>query len=198
MLTSITPLGERGRGNRWWVTTAALVLGCTLAGAGVGAIAGALGAPILSGISVEWRLVLVGAALAAGVLLQLDPRRRPLPPGRRQVNEDWLRAYRGWVYGLGFGIQLGSGVATVVTTSAVYAAFIAAFASASIGAGALIGGVFGLVRGASVLVAWRVRTPAQLAELGRSLGRSEAPVRRLGLLGQGALALLAAIAAWVI
>jgi hypothetical protein len=198
MLTSITPLGERGRGNRWWVTTAALVLGCALAGAGVGAIAGAFGAVILSGVSVAWRLGLVGAALAVGVLLELDRRRRMLPTVRRQVNEDWLRAYRGWVYGLGFGIQLGTGVATVVTTSAVYATFIAAFASASIGAGALIGGVFGLVRGGSLLVAWRVRTPAQLAELGRSLGRSEAPVRRVALLGQSVLAVLAAVAAWAI
>src|SRR4051794_14841184 len=198
MLTSITPLGERSRGNRWWVTTAALVLGGTLAGAGAGAIAGARGAPILSRVSVAWRLAVVGAALAAGVLLELNRRRRLLPTVRRQVNEDWLRAYRGWVYGLGFGIQLGTGVATVVTTSAVYATFLAAFASASIGSGALIGGVFGLVRGASVLVAWRVRTPAELAELGRSLGRSEAPVRRLGLLGQGALALLAVIVAGTI
>jgi hypothetical protein len=171
MLTSITPLGERGRGNRWWVTTAALVLGCALAGAGVAAIAGALGAVILSGVSVAWRLGLVGAALAVGVLLELDRRRRMLPTVRRQVNEDWMRAYRGWVYGLGFGIQLGTGVATVVTTSAVYATFIAAFASASIGAGALIGGVF---------------------------GRSEAPVRRVALLGQSVLAVLAAVAAWAI
>jgi hypothetical protein len=196
MLTSITPLGERGRGNRWWVTTAALVMGCALAGAGVGAIAAALGAVILSGVSVAWRLALVGAALVAGVLLELDRRRRLLPTVRRQVNEDWLRAYRGWVYGLGFGIQLGTGVATVVTTSAVYATFIAAFASGSIGAGALIGGVFGLVRGGSLLVAWRVRTPAQLAKLGRSLGRSEAPVRRAALLGQGVLAVLAAVVVW--
>src|SRR5438552_14852680 len=123
MLTSITPLGERRRGNRWWLTTAALVLGCVLAGAGAGALAGGLGHAILSGVSVAWRLALVAAALAAGLLLDLGRRRRLLPTVRRQVNEDWLRAYRGWVYGLGFGIQLGTGVATVVTTSAVYATF---------------------------------------------------------------------------
>ena len=71
MLTSITPLGERSRGNRWWLTTAALVLGCVLAGAGAGALAGGLGDAILSGVSVAWRLALVAAALAAGLLLDL-------------------------------------------------------------------------------------------------------------------------------
>ena len=36
MLGSITPLGERGRGSRWWVTVTAYVLGSTLAGVALG------------------------------------------------------------------------------------------------------------------------------------------------------------------
>lgn len=43
MLSSITPLGERGRGNRWWLTVAAYTVGSVLAGALVGTVAGAIG-----------------------------------------------------------------------------------------------------------------------------------------------------------
>ena len=44
MLTSISPLGERARGNRWWQTVWWLVLGAVLGGAALGAALGALGA----------------------------------------------------------------------------------------------------------------------------------------------------------
>src|SRR5213080_2807837 len=108
MLTSITPLGERGRGSRWAATIVALALGSALAGAAGGLAAG-----------------------AAGVALDLGIGGDPLPGPRRQVNEQWLGAYRGWVYGIGFGLQLGLGVATIVSASAVYATFAAAALSAA-------------------------------------------------------------------
>jgi hypothetical protein len=197
MLTSITPLGERGRGNRWSVTTAALIVGCIVAGAGAGALAGELGALALSGIGIEARLALVAAGLVVGLALDLAWDGTRLPTVRRQVNEDWLHAYRGWVYGLGFGLQLGVGAATIVGASAVYATFLCSFAAASLGAGALIGAVFGTMRGASFLAGRRVRGPGELIELGRRLRRWEGPARRLGLLAQGALAILALAAAVV-
>jgi len=197
MLTSITPLGERGRGNRWGVTTTALIVGCLVAGAGAGALAGGLGALALGGVGIEARLALVAVGLGAGLALDLAWGGTRLPTIRRQVNEDWLHAYRGWVYGLGFGLQLGLGTATIVGASAVYATFLCSFAAAGVGAGALIGAVFGIVRGASVLAGRRVRGPGELVELGRRLRRWEAPARRLGLLAQGALAILALAAAVV-
>ena len=43
MLTSITPLGEQGRGNRWAVTTTAYAAGCLLGGAVTGVALGSLG-----------------------------------------------------------------------------------------------------------------------------------------------------------
>ena len=43
MLTSITPLGEQGRGNRWAVTTTAYAVGCLLGGAVTGVALGSLG-----------------------------------------------------------------------------------------------------------------------------------------------------------
>ena len=194
MLTSITPLGERGRGNRWGVTTAALVLGSVASGALAGALAGALGGLALGGVGVDARLAILAAVLVAGLAVEVG-RPGTLPTVRRQVNEDWLRAYRGWVYGLGFGLQLGAGAATIVATSMVYATFLGAFAAAGAGAGALIGGVFGAVRGASVLASWRVRGPFGLIALGLALRRWRAPARRATLAAQALLAVLAATAA---
>jgi hypothetical protein len=195
MLTSITPLGERGRGNRWGVTTVALIVGCLVAGAAAGALAGGLGALALEGVGIDARLGLVAAGLAVGLALDLGGGGTRLPTVRRQVNEDWLHAYRGWVYGVGFGLQLGAGAATIVGASATYATFLCSFAAASLGTGALIGGVFGAMRGAAVLAAWRVRGPAELVELGRRLRRWEGRARRFALLAQAVLAVVAVAAA---
>jgi hypothetical protein len=195
MLTSITPLGERGRGQKWGITTIALIAGCTAAAAAVGAIAGLAGSAVLGGASDAVRLSVAGVILAVGLIVDVARGERPLPGLRRQVNEDWLHAYRGWVYGLGFGLQLGLGVATVVTTSMVYASVTLSFVSASLLAGAVIGGAFGLARGWTVLAAWWVRTPADLVRLGGLLTRWEGRSRRWALLAQGALVVLAIAAA---
>src|ERR1700683_1402386 len=130
MLTSITPLGERGRNSRWGVTVSAFVIGSSVAGALLGASAGGIGA-LLDDQSLAFSLrllVLVGAALV-GVALDLGLGGTRLPSVARQVNEDWMRSYRGWVYGVGFGFQLGLGLVTVVSASAVYLAFLAALLS---------------------------------------------------------------------
>ena len=119
MLASITPLGERSRNSRWGVTVTAFALGSTAAGLAAGAALGAAGAPLRAAASPSARLWIMGALL--GVALAFESGLlRPLPTLRRQVNEQWLHRYRGWVYGAGFGIQLGAGVATIVSTSAVY------------------------------------------------------------------------------
>ena len=60
-------------------------------------------------------------------------------PGRRQVNEDWLVAYRSWVYGAGFGLQLGAAVATVVNTALVPLFMLAALLAGNMTAGLVIG-----------------------------------------------------------
>jgi len=191
MLTSITPLGERGRGSRWAATIVALALGSALAGAAGGLAAGAAGDLALGGLSASIRLAILGALLAAGLALDLGIGGGPLPGPRRQVNEQWLGAYRGWVYGIGFGLQLGLGVATIVSASAVYATFAAAALSAAPLAGAAIGAVFGLLRAATLLAARRVRSPAALHDLGRKVERWRRPARGIGLAAQAFLALLA-------
>jgi hypothetical protein len=174
MLASITPLGERGRRNRYSLTIAAFILGGVGAGALGGLVLGAIGALALSGLSVGLRVAALAVALA--VAIGLDSRSAAVPGPRRQVNEQWLHRYRGWVYGLGFGAQLGIGVSTIVTSAATYVAMVAAALSASPEAGALILGVYGAVRGLTPLLAARSRTTTQLMVLHVRLARASAPV----------------------
>jgi sulfite exporter TauE/SafE len=171
MLASITPLGERARQSRWWVTVSAFLLGATAAGAALGALVGAAGTALGGGA--RWRLIALAAAAVLAVALDLASARVPGP--RRQVNERWLDQYRGWVYGLGFGAQLGLGITTIVSSAATYVALFAAFLAGDAGRGALIAGVFGLVRGLTPLAAAHVRRPDQLLTLHRQLARLRAP-----------------------
>ena len=92
MLSSITPLGERGRGSRWGVTVTFLIVGALLAGAGSGVIAGALGGLIWSGGDEEPRLAVLAAALLVGLAVEAGLAGLRLPTIRRQVNENWLGA----------------------------------------------------------------------------------------------------------
>ena len=146
MLASINPLGERARRNRWWLTVAAYVAGSVAGGAGLGGAAGAAGAVL----STPWRPPAAAVAAVAALLCVAaagsDLTGRRPPSWRRQVNEDWLAVYRGWVYGGGFGVQLGAGVLTIVTTATVYLSFALALLSASAAAGAAVGAAFGLSR----------------------------------------------------
>ncbi len=176
MLASITPLGERSRGFSWRVTAGAFAVGAILAGAAAGAALGALGAAVLPG-SRSARAVALVAVLALTALLDATPLGRWLPSSHRQVNEQWLNRYRGWVYGLAFGAQLGVGVVTVVTSAAVYATGVCALLCPGAAAGALVGGCFGAVRALSLLPARAARDPESLVSLHRRGLALEAPTR---------------------
>ncbi|MGH2895067.1 MAG: hypothetical protein ACRDPM_17625, partial [Solirubrobacteraceae bacterium] len=123
MLASITPLCERSRGFSLGVTASAFAAGAVGAAALAGAAGGALGSLAPKG---TWRDGVALALLALALAVDASPARRRLPTTRRQVNEDWLTRYRGWVYGVAFGAQLGTGVVTIVTSAAVYAAALGA------------------------------------------------------------------------
>lgn len=189
MLASITPLGERGRHARYWLTVVFFVVGSTAAGAVVGAAAGLLGRLIIGAHpSGPARALTLAGVLVLGLALDARARGGRLPGPRRQVNEDWLTSYRGWVYGLGFGAQLGAGVATIVNASAVYVALVAALLAATPAGGALIVGCFGAVRGLSLLAGAGVRAPADLRALHGRLTGAALGVRRATLALQAALA----------
>src|SRR3954470_9223158 len=132
MLSSISPLGERARAARWGLTVTAYVVGSLLGGTAIGAVAGAVGAALprtwLTSPAAVWAVV---ALLLVGLVLDLRSGSQGPPSWRRQVDEAWLARYRGWVYGLGFGLQLGLGVVTIVTSSTVYATVVLAAVTGS-------------------------------------------------------------------
>jgi hypothetical protein len=170
MLSSIHPLGERGRSNRWGRTVTAHVIGSAAGGALVGVLLGSVGALLdATGLPVRGRaaVVLPLALVATWVDARGWPRWLPRP--RRQVDERWLNAYRGWVYGAGFGFQLGMGVVTIVTAATIYLLGAAIVAIGSPLAGVLIGGAYGLARGLTILAGRSIRTPERLVAFHRAL-----------------------------
>jgi hypothetical protein len=194
MLASITPLGERGRHSRWGITVTAFLLGATIAGAALGAVMGELGALILPA-SVDLGARLAALAAAGLLAVALDARAERVPGPRRQVNEDWLQAFRGWVYGLGYGAQLGLGLTTVVSSAALYVAVIAALASGDPGLGALVLGCFGAARGLTLLAGAGVRRPEQLIALHVRIGQWRGRARTAGATTLVAIAAAALIGA---
>jgi hypothetical protein len=193
MLSSITPLGERGRGRRWAATVVAFIIGSVAGGAALGGLSALAGALLAGLVEPAAPVVLVAAALAAagGFLADLLPGRLPVPTVRRQVNEDWLETYRGWVVGVGFGAQLGAGLATIVTTAAVHLVFALALLTGNVRAGLALGGLFGLARALPLLAAASATGPARLAEMHGRLERLAPVAHRLtvALLGLAALCL---------
>ena len=171
MLSSIHPLGERARSNRWWLTVSSFALGATAGGAALGAAAAAVG--VLAGTA-DWsdraRAVVVVVAGCAALLADMSPRR--WSPVHRQVDERWLQTYRGWVYGVGYGAQLGVGLATIVVTATLYLVTVLAALTASIVAGAAIGATFGATRGATLLAGRGLTSPEQLRWFHRRLDRA--------------------------
>ena len=81
---------------------------------GVGTLGGALRAAVEAAtpMSLGSTTSLLVVSVVGIVALVFDLGGRALPSVQRQVNEDWLVEFRGWVYGFGFGAQLGAGVAT--------------------------------------------------------------------------------------
>jgi hypothetical protein len=161
MLSSINPLGERARGNRWGVTAGAYLVGSVVGGLAIGAALGTLGM-VLGPLPSSARLGVAAGVAIVGAGADLAGSRLRLPTLHRQVDEQWLGRYRGWVYGVGFGAQLGTGVVTVVTSAATYVVWGLALLSGSAFGGAAIGAAFGFSRAAPI---WRVRTVAAPAPL---------------------------------
>src|SRR3954452_16446008 len=165
MLGSITPLGERGHHRRWSATVVWYFVGSVLGGAVIGGLLGAIGAAAAAlGLELSGTAVLVVVAVLAlvGVAFDLRLGGLRLPTIKRQVNEDWLVRYRGWVVGVGFGFQLGLGVGTVVTTATLYVALATALLAGSLPAGLGLGLVFGFARALPLLAARNVDSAPKL------------------------------------
>ena len=192
MLASINPLGERARRTRFGRTMGWYLVASTVGGAVSGAAAGALG--MVLHVLVEPSDLAVGVAVVvvclAGLAFDVPLPGLRLPTVHRQVNENWLARYRGWVYGTGFGFQLGLGVATIVTSATVYVALLLALLTGSWWGGAIVGATFGLVRALPLLAMRRVEDPAGIR---RVLRQAAAWAGRARMAALGCLGMVAAV-----
>jgi sulfite exporter TauE/SafE len=174
MLSSIHPLGERARHNKWVVTALAFTVGATVSGAAVGLALGGVGSALVEMTPTTLLLATAAVALIAGILDFVGPK---APGPARQVNETWIGSFRGWVYGGAFGLELGLGVFTYVVTWGVYAALASALLTTSPLAGAMVGATFGIGRSLSVLAAGYVDRPSRLVSFNRALAKAGPLVR---------------------
>lgn len=160
MLSSIHPLGERAKNNRFGLTAAFFAVGAVAGGATTGAVVG------LAGLAVDALLSTDAAVLAAAIVVLVaavvEWRGASLPSLRRQVDEDWLTRYRRWVYATGFGFQLGAGTLTYITSAAVYAALGCALLVGHPAGAVAIMTTFGLTRGLSLASARSITSPDRL------------------------------------
>ena len=191
MLASITPLGERGRNRKWSVTVVFYLVGSVLGGTLLGTVAGIVGSLLRSAVRPTDGVTLLVIGAAALAALVIDSRRAAVPSVRRQVNEDWLRQYRSWVYGVGFGVQLGAGLATIVTSAATYLLVVVALLSPTPWLAVALGALYGAARALPVLLTARVTNFAQLGHLHRRLSSLRPRARRLALLTELAVAVAA-------
>jgi len=184
MLSSITPLGERGRNRNWLVTVSFFGVGAVLAGAAVFGLTGWVGEAIGLPGQVWWVAVgLVGVALIADIA-------GIRPPGpRRQVDENWLGRYRGWVIGLGYGMQLGSGFATIVPAFASWALLVLAALSGPV-PGILTGIAFGIGRSLLLFTGGRITNTNALAARMSLFNRWQRTAAWGGGIAQGVMVLL--------
>lgn len=197
MLSSITPMTEAGRGNTFRGTAAWFLVGGLVGGLSIGALAA--GAAALVGLVDLSATTLVGiGALAAMVTAAIDlgVTGIELPIFKRQVNDAWLRRYRSWVYGSGFGWQIGFGVATYIMTAGVFLVIALAVLTTSPLHALAIGATFGVVRGSAVYVGRSATTPAALGRIHERLDAAAPTSRRLAAGVQVAAAAVLAAVAW--
>ena len=183
MLSSIHPFGERSRNNSFRSTASAHIIGSTLGGAGLGLASGAIGLAVTALLSPSngVRTVIVVVAAALGTLFEASRTERLLPTRSRQVDENWIQTYRGWVYGGGFGAELGFGISTIITTSLVHVLVVAMILHGSFVAAIAMGSLFGLVRGLTILATARVDSPEALRTFHRRLDDLRTPSRMLSV-----------------
>ena len=197
MLSSITPMTEAGRGYRFASTARWFLLGGIVGGLSIGTLAAAA-AGLLSLVDlsdpVRWGIAATVAIVTAGI--DLGAFGIELPIFKRQVNDAWLRRYRSWVYGAGFGWQIGFGVATYIMTAGVFLTIGLAVLGASPAAALAIGLLFGTVRGSAVFIGRSATTPAALGAVHERLDALAPASRFAALIVQQVAATAFAAAAW--
>ncbi|WP_208029462.1 hypothetical protein [Rhabdothermincola sediminis] len=197
MLSSITPVAEAGRGHRFGSTATFFLIGALIGGLVVGSACALLAAGVaLVDPPVVSRFALIALGAFTGVLVDagFTPWRTPFL--RRQVNEDWLSAYRAWFYGGGFGFQIGTGVMTYVMSTAVPLTIALAVLTGSPARALVVCVAFAAVRGSAIFLTSRCRSFVELQRLHRRFECWREPVRRLTIVWLGTVSAVAAVTAW--
>ncbi len=167
MLSSLTPVGEGSRSQRWSVTVTAFTIGSVLGGAGTGLLAGGLGRLVAP--TARTALVILGiltAAALAGDLAEVTP-----PSLERQVDRTWMTRFRGWVYGMGYGLQLGCGLATYISSWATWLMVAAMVLTGDVRVAVVIGALHGLVRSGTLWTTAGLHTTQRIRDHHRVLQR---------------------------
>jgi len=189
MLSTVTPMAEKARGHRYWVTATWFVLGAVVGGATLGA--GAAGLAALAGaldLSGDLLPALVAGLAALAAMVDAGVLGRKPPFFKRQVDDAWLAKYRAWVYGSGFGWQIGAGLTTYIMTAGVLLTVALAVLTQSPLQAFAVCVAFGFARGLVVLLGAGLRSPAALGALHQRLDALEAPVRWAVVAVQAAVA----------
>lgn len=197
MLSSITPMTEAGRGNKFGTTAAWFLVGGLVGGLTLGAVAAGAGALVgLLDLSLTTRIGIGAIAALATASIDFGLLGIDLPIFKRQVNDAWLRRYRSWVYGAGFGWQIGAGVATYIMTAGVFLVIALAVLTTSPWQALAIGATFGLVRGSAVYLGRSATTPAALGRVHERLDAAGPMARDLAAWVQVAAAAVLVSVAW--
>jgi hypothetical protein len=197
MLSSLTPLAERGRGHRFRTTVLWFITGGVIGGCALGALAALLAVGVRAmgpSESVVLGIAATAALLAMASDVELFGFR--LPVHHRQVNERWLDQFRAWVYGIGFGFQIGTGLATYIMTSALYLLLVIAALTQNVVAAVALGAVFGLVRGLAVLLGRTITSPDTLRSFHRRFSAIGPRVRLLAIGVEAGCAAACVVAQW--
>jgi hypothetical protein len=153
-----------GRGTQEWGAArpapfgpvAAYALTSGLGGAATGFVLAYLGAAIRAASTTAGAALLAvagGTALIA-VVCEWKGRVSPLPERRAQVPRRWLMWRRPTLTAAAFGLVIGSGVLTHLKHAAAYALGATILLAPSVGVGTLIGVIYGLGRGMTLVVTW--------------------------------------------
>jgi hypothetical protein len=197
MLSTITPLAERGRSRRYGLTVTWFVVGGVAGGLTLGAGAALLALGVrATGLAAVAAVGVAGIAALITAASDLKVFGVSFWDHPRQVNEEWLDRYRAWVYGVGFGWQIGAGLATYIMTAAVYLVVVLAALTASPLTALAIGALFGFTRGSAILLGSRITSPARLTSFHRRFAAWAEPVRRAVIGVQLAVAVVACTAVW--
>ena len=197
MLSTITPITEKGRGRRYAATVPWYLLGALAGGATLGGVAALVSIPVGAADIPEMTVfAIIGLFGVVSIFSDFGVKGFRLPRHGRQVDRLWLDHYRSWVYGTGFGWQIGVGLATYIVTTAVYLTVLIAILTGSPIQALTIGLVFGGVRGLAIFLGVRTTTLERLHGLHRGLTRFEPQSRAVMFAIQAAVATLAIGEAW--